>query len=131
MLYWPDMGQSFKRKSHKTVKHTQTIRRQQPTNCLSVFVHFWGLELKGLINLRHFAMPYKRYSKCYMVQQISIIKISFIIAYHSINIDFLFICFSLRKWFMVDLFKWWLKQCRSACLSFAIFNPFMTEVDII
>ena len=31
------------------VKHTQTIRRQQPTNCLSVFDHFVGLALKGLI----------------------------------------------------------------------------------
>ena len=30
-------------------KHTQTIRRQQPTNCLSVFEHFVGLALKGLI----------------------------------------------------------------------------------
>ena len=30
------------------VKHTQTIRRQQPTNCLSVFDHFVGLALKGL-----------------------------------------------------------------------------------
>ena len=30
------------------VKHTQTIRRQQPTNCLSAFDHFWGLVLKGL-----------------------------------------------------------------------------------
>ena len=34
------------------VKHTQTIRRQQPTNCLSVFGHFVGLALKGLINLQ-------------------------------------------------------------------------------
>ena len=31
------------------VKYTQTIRRQQPTNCLSVFDHFEGLGLKGLI----------------------------------------------------------------------------------
>ena len=31
------------------VKHTQTICRQQPTNCLSVFDHFVGLPLKGLI----------------------------------------------------------------------------------
>ena len=31
------------------VKHTQTIRRQQPTNCLSVFDHFVGLPLKGLV----------------------------------------------------------------------------------
>ena len=30
------------------VKHTQTIRRQQPTNCLSVFDHFVEFALKGL-----------------------------------------------------------------------------------
>ena len=30
------------------VKHTQTIRREQPTNSLSVFDCFVGLELKGL-----------------------------------------------------------------------------------
>ena len=29
-------------------KHTQTIRRLLPTNCLSVFAHFVGLALKGL-----------------------------------------------------------------------------------
>ena len=27
----------------------KTIRRQEPTNCLSVFDHFGGLALKGLI----------------------------------------------------------------------------------
>ena len=32
----------------KLVKHTQTIRRLWPTNCLSVFDHFAGLVLKGL-----------------------------------------------------------------------------------
>ena len=32
----------------KMVKHTQTICRQQPTNCLNVFDHFVGLVLKGL-----------------------------------------------------------------------------------
>ena len=31
------------------VKHTQTIRRQLPTNCLTVFDHFMNLALKGLI----------------------------------------------------------------------------------
>ena len=31
------------------VKYTQIIRRQQPTNCLSVFDHFVGLVPKGLI----------------------------------------------------------------------------------
>ena len=39
----------FKRRPLKIVKHTQTIRRQQPTNCLSVFDHFLGLMLEGLI----------------------------------------------------------------------------------
>ena len=39
---------SFKHKPHKMVKHTQTIRRLLPTNCLSVFDHFVGLALKGL-----------------------------------------------------------------------------------
>ena len=30
------------------VKHTQTVRRQQPTNRLIVFDHFVGLALKWL-----------------------------------------------------------------------------------
>ena len=30
------------------VKHTQTVRRQKPTNCLSVFDHFVRLAPKGL-----------------------------------------------------------------------------------
>ena len=38
-----------KRKTHKMVKHNETTRRQQPTNCLSVFDHFARLVLKGLI----------------------------------------------------------------------------------
>ena len=32
----------------KMVKHTQTIRWQEVTNCLSVFDHFAGLVLNGL-----------------------------------------------------------------------------------
>ena len=36
------------RQLHKMVKHTQTIHRQQPMNCLRVFDHFVGLALKGL-----------------------------------------------------------------------------------
>ena len=31
-----------------TPQNTQTICRQQPSNCLSVFYHFVGLTLKGL-----------------------------------------------------------------------------------
>ena len=31
------------------VQHTQTIRPQQPTNCLSIFDHFVGLSPEGLI----------------------------------------------------------------------------------
>ena len=37
------------RQPHKMVKQTQNIRRQKPTNCLSVFDHYVGLMLKGLI----------------------------------------------------------------------------------
>ena len=37
---------------HKMVKHTQTILRLWPTNCLSVSDHFMRSELKGLIILR-------------------------------------------------------------------------------
>ena len=37
------------------VKHTQTICRKQPTNCLSVFDHFVKLVLEGL---RVFSAPY-------------------------------------------------------------------------
>ena len=34
--------------SQKMVKHTHTIRRQQPSNCLRVFDHFVGLAHQGL-----------------------------------------------------------------------------------
>ena len=43
-----DVYQPFKCQIDKMVKHTQTIRRQQPTNCLSMFDHFVGLAVKGL-----------------------------------------------------------------------------------
>ena len=34
---------TFKHQPHRMVKYTETIRRQQPTNCLSVFDHvFFG-----------------------------------------------------------------------------------------
>ena len=47
------------------VKHTQVIRRQQPSNCLSMFDHFVGLAFKGLrnnsmekpVNLRKIRLP--------------------------------------------------------------------------
>ena len=34
------------------VKHTQIIRRQKPTNFLSVFDHFVGLAFKELMRLK-------------------------------------------------------------------------------
>ena len=37
------------RQPHKMIKHTQTVRRLLPTNCLSVLDHFVMLALKGLI----------------------------------------------------------------------------------
>ena len=42
------LSQPFKRQPHKMAKHTQTICRLLPTNCLSVFNHFVRLALKGL-----------------------------------------------------------------------------------
>ena len=39
------------RQPYKMDKHTETICRQQPTNCLSVFDHFVELALKGLIKI--------------------------------------------------------------------------------
>ena len=39
----------FKCQPHKMVKHTQAVRQLFPTNCLSVFDHFLGLALKGLM----------------------------------------------------------------------------------
>ena len=37
----------LKRQPHKIVKNTQTIRRQQPTNSLSVFEDSVGWRLEG------------------------------------------------------------------------------------
>ena len=39
---------TIKRQPKKMVKHTQTICRLLPTNCLTVFDHFVRLPLKGL-----------------------------------------------------------------------------------
>ena len=36
------------------IKHTQTIPRQQPMNCLSVTDHFVGLAIKGLTQAGRF-----------------------------------------------------------------------------
>ena len=41
-------SQPYKRQPREMIKHTQTIRWQLPTNCLSVFDNFVGLALKGL-----------------------------------------------------------------------------------
>ena len=41
----------------KMVKHTQTVRRCLPTNCFTVFDHFAGLALKGLLHEINKNMP--------------------------------------------------------------------------
>ena len=41
------VNHDLKRQSHKMVRHAQTVRRQQPTNFLSVFDHFLDWRLKG------------------------------------------------------------------------------------
>ena len=49
-------------------KHIQAIRRQKPTNFLSMFDHFAGLALKGL-NISH-----NKYFKTALIHSISRIK---------------------------------------------------------
>ena len=48
---------TFKRQSHKMVKHSQAVRRQFATNCLSAFDHFVKLALKRVIKLDVLADP--------------------------------------------------------------------------
>ena len=42
------MDKPIEHKPHKMVRHTQTIRRQKPTDCLSVFEQSLGLPTEGL-----------------------------------------------------------------------------------
>ena len=42
------------------VKHTQTIRQLQPTNCLNVFDHFVGLALNPFHATGFFRYPLKK-----------------------------------------------------------------------
>ena len=44
-------------------KHTQTIRRQKPTNCLSVFDHFVRLAVEGLTQFRWMIISEKLFIK--------------------------------------------------------------------
>ena len=43
------------RQPHRMVKHTQTIRRQRLTNCLSVFDLSVGLALKELSTVKDYS----------------------------------------------------------------------------
>ena len=43
-----EVGEPFKCQSHKMFKHIQTIRRQKPRYCFSLFDQFLWLALKGL-----------------------------------------------------------------------------------
>ena len=45
-FYFKQIFKPFKCQPHKVVIRTQTIRRQQSLNCLSVFDHFVGLTLR-------------------------------------------------------------------------------------
>ena len=48
----------FKHQPHKMVKHTQAIRRQQPTNCLSASDYFVGWGLKCQAQLHRFIQTF-------------------------------------------------------------------------
>ena len=56
----------FKRQPHKMVKHTQTICRLLPTNCLSLFGHFMGLALKWLETSPQLCLVYTLAASRYM-----------------------------------------------------------------
>ena len=44
-------------KQAQTIRRIQTIRRQDPTNCFSVFGHIVGLALNGLVTCStHFVL---------------------------------------------------------------------------
>ena len=73
------------------VKHTQTIRRQQPKNCLSVFDHFVGLVLKGL--------------RLVTAQGKGFAKIAFSII--TSGITFYLACFHLESSFKDQLTQFW------------------------
>ena len=45
------------------LKHIQTIRREQPTNCFSLFKQFVGLALKGL-KWQYFGSTKARFLLC-------------------------------------------------------------------
>ena len=66
---------TFSANSTKLVKHTQTIRRQKPTNCLSVFDYFDGLELKGLIYRNQLLSGTYRSSRSQLFFKIGVLKI--------------------------------------------------------
>ena len=45
------------------VKHTQTMCRQRSTNCLSMFDHFVGAALKGLMKILKYSIIAKLITK--------------------------------------------------------------------
>ena len=52
---------------------TRTIRRQQPTNCLSVFDHFAELALKGLtVHAKKFSMLHRKKTKSGNIKKINL-----------------------------------------------------------
>ena len=60
------------------VKHTQTIRRLLPSNCLSVFDHFVGLALKGLktLGLQSIKGTVKQIEKALINDRLRVSKVS-------------------------------------------------------
>ena len=85
---------TFKRQPHKMVKHTQTVRRNKRTNCLSVFDHFAELARKELMKFSIFENK------------------------NSDNITlkiFSFFSFELNQWCCVLQNRWISCQCPQVC----------------
>ena len=71
------------------VKHTHTIRRFLPTNCLSVFDHFVGLALKALT-----ACTVKGYSRFFTFINPLIAKLMTSVFVLSYIVTHIYCCFS-------------------------------------
>ena len=83
----PIISQLFKYQPHKIGKHTQTICRLLPTNCLIVFDHFVVLVLKGLgskFAQLHYKQPKALLTLCFIMLKMAKHTLKFMKCSHHI-----------------------------------------------
>ena len=122
---------TFEHRPPKMVKYTQTIRRQQPTNWLSVFDHLLGLALKVLRTILAFTLclNWFYYFPCVMI----LLHFYISLITHSVVIEYFFVClYYFRKKprkLLVLINKNWNSSCLKLLLSILIrtFTFFLTK----